>query len=32
MGATVDKRIYAQMGHTINEAEIDAVDALLTGP
>ncbi|HEX6213291.1 MAG TPA: dienelactone hydrolase family protein [Vicinamibacterales bacterium] len=32
MGATVDKRIYPQMGHTINEAEIDAVDALLTGP
>ena len=31
MGATVDKRIYPQMGHTINEAEIDAVDALLTG-
>jgi predicted esterase len=30
MGAQVDKRIYPQMGHTINEAEIDAVDALLT--
>jgi predicted esterase len=30
MGATVDKRIYPHMEHTINEAEIDAVDALLT--
>ena len=29
MGATVDKRIYPHMAHTINEAEIDAVDALL---
>jgi predicted esterase len=29
MDAQVDKRIYPQMGHTINEAEIDAVDALL---
>lgn len=30
MGAAVDKRIYPHMGHTINEAEIDAVDALLS--
>lgn len=29
MGALVDERIYPQMGHTINEAEIDVVDALL---
>jgi predicted esterase len=29
MGATVDKRIYPQMGHAINAEEIDAVDALL---
>jgi predicted esterase len=29
MGASVDKRIYPLMDHTINEAEIDAVDALL---
>jgi predicted esterase len=29
MGATVDKQIYPHMAHTINEAEIDAVDALL---
>ena len=29
MGAMVDKRIYPHMSHTINEAEIDAVDALL---
>lgn len=29
MGAAVDKRIYPGMGHTINGAEIDAVDALL---
>lgn len=29
MGASVDKRIYPDMEHTINEAEIDAVDALL---
>ena len=29
MGAAVDKRIYPHMEHTINEAEIDAVDALL---
>ena len=29
MGAVVDKQIYPHMGHTINEAEIDAVDALL---
>lgn len=31
MGAAVDERIYPGMGHTINEAEIDAVRALL-GP
>ncbi len=29
MGAAVDKRIYPQMGHTVNKAEIDVVDALL---
>lgn len=29
MGAAVDKRIYPHMEHTINEAEVDAVDALL---
>src|SRR5687768_3365556 len=29
MGATVDKQIYPHMAHTIIEAEIDAVDALL---
>lgn len=29
MGATVDKRIYPHMAHTINKAEIAAVDALL---
>jgi predicted esterase len=29
MGAIVDKRIYPQMGHTINEDEIEAVTALL---
>ena len=29
MGATVNKQIYAHMGHTINGEEIDAVDALL---
>ena len=29
MGATVDKRIYPHMDHSINEPEIDAVDALL---
>ena len=32
MGATVDKRIYPGMGHTINQAEIDAVRNLLTKP
>lgn len=31
MSAVVDKRIYPHMGHTITEAEIDAVDALLKG-
>jgi len=29
MGAAVDERIYPGMGHTINEAEIDAVRLLL---
>lgn len=29
MGATVDKRIYPKMGHTIIQDEIEAVDALL---
>ena len=29
MGATVDERIYARMGHTVNADEIDAVNALL---
>ena len=29
MGATVEKRIYPLLEHTINEAEIDAVDSLL---
>src|SRR5687768_15836979 len=29
MDAQVDKRIYPRMDHSINEAEIDAVDALL---
>ena len=32
MGAAVDERIYPGMGHTINEAEIDAVRALLAPP
>ncbi|MDP3717513.1 MAG: dienelactone hydrolase family protein [Acidobacteriota bacterium] len=32
MGAAVDERIYPGMGHTINEAEIDAVRRLLTAP
>jgi len=32
MGAAVDKRIYPGMGHTINQAEIDAVRALLMPP
>ena len=30
MGARVDKRIYPGMAHTINGAEIDAVDTLLS--
>lgn len=30
MGAEVDERIYANMGHTVNRDELDAVDALLT--
>lgn len=30
MGATVDERIYPGMGHTINQAEIDAVRVMLT--
>jgi len=29
LGATVDERIYPGMGHTINQAEIDAVRLLL---
>ena len=29
MGATVTKKIYPHMGHTINESEIDLVDGLL---
>ena len=32
MGATVDERIYPGMGHTINQAEIDAVRQLLAPP
>lgn len=31
MGATVDERIYPGMGHTINQAEIDAVRLLIEG-
>ena len=30
LGATVDERIYPQMGHTVNRDELDAVIALLT--
>lgn len=29
MGAAVNKKIYPRMGHTINEAELEIVDALL---
>jgi len=29
MGATVDDRIYRGMGHTVNQDELEAVDALL---
>ncbi|MEZ4717977.1 MAG: hypothetical protein R2851_18080 [Caldilineaceae bacterium] len=29
LGATVDERIYPQMGHTINEDELAAAHALL---
>ena len=32
MGASVDERIYKGMGHTINQAEIDAVRNLLKKP
>ncbi|MGH9370357.1 MAG: alpha/beta hydrolase [Vicinamibacterales bacterium] len=32
MGATVDERIYPQMGHTVNRDEIDVVRALLSKP
>ena len=32
MGAAVDERIYTGMGHTINQAEIDAVRNLLAKP
>ena len=31
MGAAVTKKIYPHMGHTINESEIEIVDALLNG-
>lgn len=31
MGASVDERIYARMGHTVNEDEINAVKGLLNG-
>lgn len=31
MGAAVDERIYRGMSHTVNEDELSAVDALLTG-
>lgn len=30
LGATVDERIYPQMGHTVNRDELSAVDAWLT--
>src|SRR3954447_26494359 len=30
MGAVVDERVYPRMGHTVNEDEIGAVDALLS--
>ncbi|HXE12819.1 MAG TPA: alpha/beta fold hydrolase [Bryobacteraceae bacterium] len=30
MGAVVDERVYRGMGHTVNEDEISAVDALLS--
>ena len=29
MGASVDERIYPRMGHTVNQDEIAAVNALL---
>jgi predicted esterase len=29
MGALVDERIYPRMGHTVNQDEIRAVNALL---
>jgi predicted esterase len=29
MGATVDERIYPRMGHTVNQDELDALNALL---
>lgn len=31
MGAVVDKRIYPRMGHTVNQDELDAATALITG-
>jgi predicted esterase len=31
LGATVDKRIYPSMGHTVIDDEVDAVKALLAG-
>lgn len=32
MGASVDERIYPRLGHTVNDDEIAAVQALLTRP
>lgn len=32
MGATVDERVYPGMGHTVNQDELDAVNALLSKP
>ena len=29
LGASVDERIYPRMGHTVNRAELEAIDALL---
>jgi hypothetical protein len=30
MGSAVDEQVYRGMGHTVNEDEIGAVDALLS--
>jgi len=30
MGAAVDERIYPRMGHTVNQDELQAVNALLS--